>query len=109
MRPVITDRVAPQLRPAAVAAKTVEWALRLEIVVSPTCVGCEEARLIAEEVRARFPSLDVDLIEIGKERPPPPNVFATPTYLLDGTVVSLGNPKRDALISTIGRRLKPSV
>ncbi len=85
-----------------------ESALRLEIVVSLSCVGCEEARLIAEEMRARFPSLDVDVIEIGKERPPPPKVFATPTYLLDGAVISLGNPKRDTLIITIEQRSTPS-
>jgi len=79
--------------------------MRLEIVVAPDCVGCSEARSIAEEVRGRFTSVEVHLVELGGDRPIPKQVVATPTYLLDGAVVSLGNPRRDTLLRLIRRRL----
>lgn len=84
--------------------------MRLEIVVAPDCLGCEQARAIAAEVRARFPGVDVDLIEVGRERPVPAIVFATPTYLLDGVVVSLGNPSREHLaeLISVGLAAKPA-
>jgi hypothetical protein len=79
--------------------------LRLEIVVSRSCLSCEEARVIAGEMESRFPNIEVDVIDIGEGRRPPANVFATPTYLLDGAIISLGNPKREELISTIVRKI----
>jgi hypothetical protein len=65
----------------------------LDVVVAPDCRGCEEARVVASEIRRRFPDLRVNLIELDGRQPPPERVVATPTYLLDGTVVSLGNPR----------------
>lgn len=79
--------------------------MRLEIVVAPDCVGCAEARAIAEEVRSKFTAVEVELLEPGGDRPIPSQVVATPTYLLDGTVISLGNPRREALLCLIRRRL----
>ncbi len=79
--------------------------LCLEIVVAPDCVGCAEARAIAEEIQSRFVSVEVKLLELGGDRPIPRQVVATPTYLLDGAVISLGNPRRETLLRLIRRRL----
>ena len=76
----------------------------LEIVVAPHCFGCDEARSIAVDLRERLPWLDVQVVELDGSRPVPPRVFATPTYLLDGEVVSLGNPRVEALIHDLVRR-----
>jgi len=79
--------------------------MRLEIVVAPDCVGCAEARAIAEEIQGRFASVEVHLLELGGDRPIPKQVVATPTYLLDGAVISLGNPRMETLMRLIRRRM----
>jgi hypothetical protein len=78
--------------------------VRLDVVVAPDCGGCAEARAVAGQIQRRFPDLRVTLIELDGRRPPPERVVATPTYLLDGTVVSLGNPRLSDLVRTIERR-----
>lgn len=77
--------------------------MRLEIVVAADCHGCREARALAHDLRDRLPALDVDLIELDGGRPAPLGVVATPTYLLDGRVISLGNPRREWLLEEIAR------
>ena len=66
----------------------------LDIYVAPGCLGCETARRLAAAVRdANVPDLDVRLIDLGApDAVRPPAVFAVPIYLLDGRVLSLGNP-----------------
>lgn len=81
-----------------------ERAGRLEIVIAEECPGCAEARAIAREMQARFPALAVDLIELDGTRPVPSGVVATPTYLLNGRVISLGNPRRAWLVQEILRQ-----
>lgn len=73
----------------------------LEIFVAPHCAPCVEARAIAQELRGTFPWLQVELVELDGRRELPPRVVATPTYLLDGRVISLGNPRRERLIKLI--------
>jgi len=64
----------------------------LVIVVAPDCPQCD---------RARAPALRVELLDLADGRPVPPRVVATPTYLLDGAVIALGNPHPEALVSRI--------
>ncbi len=73
----------------------------LQIVVSRDCPTCEESRGIAVEMCEMFSLLQVDLIDLDAGHPIPDGVVATPTYLLDGTVISLGNPRREDLIEMI--------
>jgi hypothetical protein len=42
-------------------------------------------------------NVEVDLIKLDGQRPIPSAVIATPTYLIDGSVFSLGNPTRERL------------
>jgi hypothetical protein len=70
----------------------------LRVFVAKHCLGCEEARRIAREAQARFSDLRVEVVDLdGADATVPPEVFATPTYLLDGKVVSLGNPTFERL------------
>ena len=78
--------------------------MRLQIVVSPDCLGCDEAARIADEIGTRIPGLEVELVELGRGAEPPPKVVATPTYLLDGDPIFLGNPRRSALLEALNRR-----
>jgi len=75
----------------------------LEIYVAPDCLGCETARDLAARVRETgAPNLDVRLIDLGTPGAVrPPAVFAVPTYLLDGRVLSLGNPEPSWLMERL--------
>ncbi len=57
--------------------------------------------MVAMAMREIFPLLRVDLIDLDAGHPLPDGVVATPTYLLDGKVISLGNPRSEDLIKTI--------
>jgi hypothetical protein len=76
----------------------------LEIFVLPHCLGCETARRLAERVRAQaLPHVAVHLVDLSApDAVRPPMVFAVPTYLLDGRVLSLGNPEEEWLLSQLG-------
>lgn len=70
--------------------------LKLQIVVTDDCWSCEESRRIAAETQARFEDVEVTLVDLHSDERPS-SVFATPTYLLNGRVISLGNPRREEL------------
>lgn len=68
----------------------------LEVYVKEECWSCAESRRIVAEVAHQFPGLGIKLIDInGSSRPQ--HIFAAPTYVLDGRIISLGNPYRDDL------------
>ena len=66
-------------------------AKRLTVWVSRHCPSCPEALVIANRLRHRYPSIEVKTLDV-EEQPPDDEVFAVPTYILDGRVVFLGNP-----------------
>lgn len=78
--------------------------MRPDIVVAPGCRGCDEARVVARAIQELLPSLRVTVVELEGRHTPPDRVVATPTYLLDGAVVLLGNPRVVDLVRTIERR-----
>jgi len=70
----------------------------LQIYISDHCWGCQEARRIATLMRRSYPGLRVELIDLdGEEGERPDQVFAAPTYLLNGRIVSLGTPRLETL------------
>lgn len=65
----------------------------LEIYVTSHCSNCQYSQSVAERIRVRYPHVIVEIIDV--ETMPeaiPDTVFATPTYVLNGSVWSLGNP-----------------
>ncbi|MDP9365239.1 MAG: thioredoxin family protein [Chloroflexota bacterium] len=81
----------------------------LEVYVAPGCLGCETAHRLAAMVRRLAPpELEVRLIDLSDpDAVRPLAVFAVPTYLLDGRVISLGNPEEAWLLAQIGVRTGP--
>ena len=75
----------------------------LEIYVAPGCLGCETAHgLVAIAREFAPPEFEVRLIDLSEpDAIRPPAVFAVPTYLLDGQVISLGNPDEAWLLAKI--------
>ncbi len=77
-------------------------ALTLKIYTMEHCPTCESTRNIASGIARRLPGISVELIDL--EQPgtvPPPEVFSVPTYVLNGNVISLGNPYLDQLERSI--------
>jgi hypothetical protein len=82
----------------------------LEIYVMPECIGCKTARGLAAAVRAlALPDLEVSVVDLSEPDVVRPSaVFAVPTYLLDGRIISLGNPEEGWLLAQIGLRTDPA-
>lgn len=83
--------------------------MRLEIYIANQCTNCEEALLIAERA-CGIAGLEVAVIDLDKTgQHVPTHVVAVPTYLLDGQVVSLGNPVREAFLARLRQMAKEEV
>lgn len=82
-------------------------ALHLEVYVSAECPNCGEAVRLAHEAAARYPHIVVRVIDLDdlQGRPPPDPVVAVPTYVLNGRVVSLGNPYAEELFAHLQEAL----
>jgi Thioredoxin domain len=75
--------------------------MQLEIYITNECANCGEARLIAERARG-IAGLEVAVIDLDQPgQYVPPRVVAVPTYLLNGRIVSLGNPKREEFLGEL--------
>src|SRR5215813_11821213 len=74
---------------------------RLEVYVSSECLNCGEAVSLAGEAALRYPEVVVRVIDLDQLHggPPPDPVVAVPTYVLNGRVVSLGNPYPEELFA----------
>jgi alkyl hydroperoxide reductase subunit AhpF len=85
-----------------VAGEAVLNMLRLDVYVSGHCFGCPEARRLAGVVAARFDGVSVRVVDLDAESDArPEQVIAVPAYVLDGALVSFGNPRQHDLINEI--------
>ena len=65
----------------------------LEIYVQDGCFGCQRSFELEERARGAFPEMQVEIVDICSTDGVYRNkVAATPTYILDGEIISLGNP-----------------
>jgi hypothetical protein len=77
-------------------------AMRLEVFLAPHCISCDEALRLVERVRRDFPAVDVRVYDLEADpQARPTEVFAVPTYLLDGRMFSLGNPDERTLMAAL--------
>ncbi len=67
----------------------------LHVYIADDCWSCQETRRIVADVAGRFPEIQVELREMDQDKPD--DVFAVPTYVLNGRVISLGNPSHEEL------------
>jgi predicted thioredoxin/glutaredoxin len=82
---------------------------RLEIFIERGCDNCQEAISIADRLRRQAPAVQVNLIDLDQEpNRRPQAVFAVPTYVLDGEILSLGNPRYDDLLATLKHKSESS-
>lgn len=67
--------------------------VRVSIYVQQFCQICLYAYQVADTIRADFPQISLQVVDIGDPQAEIPEiVFATPTYLLNDYLWSLGNP-----------------
>ncbi len=65
----------------------------LRIYVARHCESCAEALSLAEEVRRKYTTITVEVVDLDAEGGHnPDDVFSVPTYVLNGKIISLGNP-----------------
>jgi predicted thioredoxin/glutaredoxin len=82
---------------------------RLEIFIEHSCDNCQEAISIADRLRRQAPAVQVNLIDLDQEPYRRPYaVFAVPTYVLDGEILSLGNPRYEDLLATLNLKSESS-
>ncbi|HET8851413.1 MAG TPA: thioredoxin family protein [Ktedonobacteraceae bacterium] len=83
--------------------------MQLNIYVTSQCANCGEALLIAERART-IAGLKVAVIHLDQPgQSIPPRVVAVPTYLLNGRVVSLGNPEREEFLAMLRTELQHQI
>lgn len=80
---------------------------RLEVYVTRHCRNCEFARKLSRFLDEEYTGLDVVIIDLEIAQATsrdaiPEEIFATPTYLLNGRVWSLGNPSPEKIVATFG-------
>jgi alkyl hydroperoxide reductase subunit AhpF len=74
----------------------------IEIYIDQSCPGCEQAMRIANQIHLHVPDVEVRILDLARpDIMKPVTVFAVPTYLMDGKVLSLGNPDIDELLALI--------
>ncbi len=74
----------------------------LQVFVEQGCPMCRETLRLAGEACARFPDVRVDVVNVADPAARrPESVVAVPMFLLDGQVVSLGNPSAAELMQTL--------
>ncbi len=77
--------------------------MRLEIYVANHCENCHEALRLAEVARG-VSGIEAHVINLDTTTEPIPSlVIATPMYLLDGRVLSMGNPYPDDLLRMLSQ------
>lgn len=65
----------------------------IQVYIASSCPVCVYSRRLAAKIAERCPQIDIELIDIAEaEHDLPDTVFATPTWLWDGRLFSLGNP-----------------
>ena len=64
---------------------------KLVVYVEEGCWSCQETPNILADIAPHFPDLEIELLDL-RHNQKPDYVFATPTYVLDGRIIFLGNP-----------------
>ncbi|NJN82110.1 MAG: hypothetical protein HC802_07405 [Caldilineaceae bacterium] len=75
----------------------------ITVYVAAHCPTCDYAREVARSIREEYPRVQVQLVDVENTTEViPETVFATPTYLLNGRVWSLGNPSAQKITESLG-------
>ncbi len=80
--------------------------VQLWIYIQAHCYTCEHSKVLAKQLQAEFPTINVALVDFADPKEQRhPKVFATPTFVLNNAVVSLGNPELEQMRYLINKAL----
>lgn len=78
---------------------------RLTVYITTHCANCAYATEVAVSIRRAYPQTIVRVVDLANpQEPVPDSVFATPTYVLNGRIWSLGNPSPQQIHTALGMR-----
>lgn len=78
----------------------------LDVYISAHCWQCPEAQRLARKAQLEFPAIAVRVIDLDQPGVMQPAfVFAVPTFVLNGQVISLGTPTPEDLDQKIRQTL----
>lgn len=81
--------------------------VNIEVYVERDCFVCRRSPALVAEVKAEFPEVQVELINLAEGRGAHRDlVVAVPTFILNGRVFSLGNPTPSDLRREVARLLE---
>jgi len=80
----------------------------LTVFVSDHCFNCKESVVIAEEIKQKYPQIDVNIFNVDRVRPEV-DIFAVPTYALNGEIIFLGNPTEQEIENLLCRKMQGAV
>lgn len=80
--------------------------VELQVFVETGCEVCDRAVSLAEVVESDYPSVAVQVIDMNGADGRRDDVFAVPTFVLNGRVFSLGNPHHQTLQEAIESLLR---
>jgi glutaredoxin len=78
--------------------------LKLQVYVRDDCWSCAEARRLVKNIAPLYPEIVVEMVNVEKDHKPDSD-FAVPTFMLDGQIISLGNPYPEELQGKIEKAL----
>lgn len=82
----------------------------LKVFVTEHCPNCTEARILATRIEQDYPEVAVEVIDLDEsEEVIPEEVFATPTFMLNDQVVSLGNPYLEEIIELVEQAIGQTI
>ncbi len=85
---------------------TANETVELQVFVKAGCQLCDRARLLAGAVDSDYPALAVRVIDMDDAPAHDDSVFAVPTFVLNGRLLSLGNPQHSQLRQEIETLLR---
>lgn len=80
--------------------------VELQVFIETGCEVCERAVSLAEDVEKDYPKVAVRVIDMNGADGHRDDVFAVPTFVLNGRVFSLGNPQQQTLQAAIESLLR---
>ncbi len=81
-------------------------AVQLWIYIQAHCYTCEHSKVLAKQLQAEFPTVSIELVDFADpQQRRHTQVFATPTFVLNNEVVSLGNPELEKMRYLLNKAL----
>ncbi len=73
--------------------------MKLQVYVSQHCAWCSRSVALSEAVASHFNDVTIEVVDLDDPSASKPDqLFAVPTFLLDGQLLCLGNQEEEWLI-----------